>query len=219
MSSAVNMEVNSATTSTVQLSKTVAKHLLSDEDSARANWYAWFASIWLNGPTQEQIANWHAGLVAQSADGGHDDTELGLAWRNVVISAHDLGAAAIQAEYDTLFLSVGKPEVFANASFHLAGFLHEKPLVEIRQRMQELGLGRFDMALTEDHLGLLCTSMRELIQVNSDGQAQFLQDFIASWASSFAEAIDASIRANFYKSVVALWQAFLAVELQSFDFE
>jgi TorA maturation chaperone TorD len=199
--------------STVHLSKSVAKHLLSDEDTARANWYSWFAAIWLNAPTAEQIAAWQQGL------NGEDSSDLGIAWNLVVQRAMELGAQAIQAEYDAIFVSVGKPEIFPNASFHLTGFLHEKPLVEIRQRMQELGLGGFEISLTEDHLGLLCTTMRELIAKNSPGQAEFLQDFIASWAESFVSAIEVSVRGDFYKSVARLWQVFLAIEVQAFDFE
>jgi TorA maturation chaperone TorD len=197
----------------VQLSKSVAKHLLSDEDTARANWYAWFAAIWLNAPTTEQIAAWQQGLNDE------DTSDLGIAWSLVVRRAMELGAQAIQAEYDAIFVSVGKPEIFPNASFHLTGFLHEKPLVEIRQRMQELGLGGFEIALTEDHLGLLCTTMRELIAMNSTGQVEFLQDFIASWADSFVGAIEVSVRGDFYKSVAQLWRIFLAIEVQAFDFE
>jgi TorA maturation chaperone TorD len=197
----------------VQLSKSVAKHLLSAEDTARANWYAWFAAIWLNAPSNEQIAAWQHSLNDQ------DTSDLGIAWNLVVRRATELGAQTIQAEYDSIFVSVGKPEIFPNASFHLTGFLHEKPLVEIRQRMQELGLGGFEVALTEDHLGLLCTTMRELIVMNSVGQAEFLQDFIASWADSFVGAIEVSVRGDFYKTVAQLWQVFLAIEVQAFDFE
>jgi TorA maturation chaperone TorD len=199
--------------STVQLSKSVARHLLGAEDTARANWYAWFAAIWLNAPSTEQIAAW------QQSINDDDVSELGIAWKLVVQRAMELGAQSLQAEYDALFVSVGKPEIFPNASFHLTGFLHEKPLVEIRQRMQELGLGGFEVALTEDHLGLLCTTMRELIAMNSSGQAEFLQDFIASWADSFVAAIEVSVRGDFYKTVAQLWQVFLAIEVQAFDFE
>jgi TorA maturation chaperone TorD len=197
----------------VQLSKSVARRLLSDEDMARANWYSWFAAIWLNAPTTEQIAAW------QQSINDEDTSDLGIAWNLVVRRATELGAQAIQAEYDAIFVSVGKPEIFPNASFHLTGFLHEKPLVEIRQRMQELGLGGFEIALTEDHLGLLCTTMRELISMNSAGQVEFLQDFIASWADSFVSAIEVSVRADFYKTIAQLWQVFLAIEVQAFDFE
>jgi TorA maturation chaperone TorD len=202
-----------STSATVQLSKSVAKHLLSDEDSARANWYAWFAAIWLNAPSSEQIASWQQGLNVE------DTSELGSTWSAVVTRAAELGAVSLQAEYDALFVSVGKPEIFPNASFHLTGFLHEKPLVEIRQRMQELGLGGFDVSITEDHLGLLCTTMRELIAINSPGQVEFLQDYIASWADSFVDALEVSVRGDFYKNVAQLWQVFLAIEVQAFDFE
>jgi TorA maturation chaperone TorD len=208
-----NTMATSMTTASIQLSKSVAKHLLSDEDNARANWYAWFASIWLNAPSTEQIANWQASFIEG------DTSELGLAWGSVVSSATSLGAQEIQAEYDSLFVSVGKPEVFAYASFHLSGFLHEKPLAEIRQRMQELGLGGFDLAITEDHLGLLCATMRELIVKNSEGQAAFVQDFLASWLENLVTALEVSPRAKFYKSVASLWRVFLAIEVQSFDFE
>jgi TorA maturation chaperone TorD len=198
---------------TVMLSASVAKHLISEEDQARANWYAWFASVWLSAPSQLAIDGWAS--TVESAP----TTDLAQRWSETAVAAARLGAAAISKEFDLLFISVGKPEVFSFASYHLTGFLHEKPLVDIRQRFNELDLGRFDLAITEDHVGLLCTAMRELVLRTDGGQEGFFRDFLASWCDDFCTAIEVSPRADFYKTVAALWQCFVAIEQQSFDFE
>jgi TorA maturation chaperone TorD len=211
--------------STVVLSRDVAKHLLSSEDTARANWYSWFASIWLSPPPQSNIDKWQAVVDVSRADPASDNDDqspIAMAWLPVVEAANRLGANVIDAEYSLLFSGVGKAEVFLNASVHLSGFLHEKPLVDIRQRLNQLGIGAvsgIDMGLTEDHLGLLCTAMRELVVSNSPDQADFVRDFLASWSSDLVNEIDLSPRADFYKTVAVLWQEFIAIEIQSFDFE
>jgi TorA maturation chaperone TorD len=207
---------------TVVLSRSVAKHLLSAEDTARANWYAWFASIWLSAPPQSSIEKWVAAAGDNLKSGAGDPSPIERVWLPVVEAADRLGANVIDAEYSLLFNGVGKAEVFLNASVHLSGFLHEKPLVDIRQRMNDLGIGSIaglDMGLTEDHLGLLCTAMRELILKNSPAQADFVRDFLASWSADLVSAIELSPRADFYQSVAALWFEFIAIEIQSFDFE
>jgi TorA maturation chaperone TorD len=207
--------ISSDSSSTVQLSPKIAKHLLSDEDQARANWYGWFASIWLAAPTQTNINLWDSQIV----EANDTQTELETYWVEVVSAAKRLGPAKIQDEFDALFSAVGKPEVFSFASYHLTGFLHERPLVEIRQRLIELDLGRFEVGVTEDHLGLLCTSMKQLIGTNSDQQSSFFRDFLASWIEPFLLAIEVSPRADFYRKTALLWQCFVAIEQQAFDFE
>jgi TorA maturation chaperone TorD len=211
--------------STVVLSRDVAKHMLSFEDTARANWYSWFASIWLSPPPQSNIDKWQVAVDVSHADSAADldhQSPIAIAWLPVVEAANRLGANVIDAEYSLLFSGVGKAEVFLNASVHLSGFLHEKPLVDIRQRLNQLGIGSIsgvDMGLTEDHLGLLCTAMRELVVSNSPEQADFVRDFLGSWSTDLVSAIDVSPRADFYKAVAVLWQEFIAIEIQSFDFE
>jgi TorA maturation chaperone TorD len=203
---------------TVVLSKEIARHLLSDEDTARANWYGWFASVWLSAPSQTSIDQWHATAI-------QDLSPIGMAWAPVVETANRLGANVIDAEYSLLFSGVGKAEVFLNASVHLAGFLHEKPLVDIRQRLNELGIGGitgvagFDLGFTEDHLALLCAAMRELVVSSAPEQSNFVRDFLASWSADLVSALDMSPRADFYKLVAVLWHEFMAIEIQSFDFE
>ena len=45
-------------------------------------------------------------------------------------------------EWDVLFGGVGKPEVFLYGSYHLAGFLNERPLAALREDLARLGLAR-----------------------------------------------------------------------------
>ena len=206
--------------STIALSKGVAQHLLGEEDIARANWYGWFAAIWLSAPSAQQMSVWQASPLSNE----HAPSDLEQAWAELIVAANKLSAEQIDQEYTRIFISVGKPEVLPQASFHLAGFLHERPLVNIRARLAELGLAINDddawpSSLTEDHLGLLCTTMRELVMMNSPAQKAFFHDFVASWSDDLVATIQMSANAQFYKYVADLWQAFVAVEQQAFDFE
>ena len=212
------MIATQSTISTIALSKNVAQHMLSEEDLARANWYSWFAAIWLSAPSALEMAAWQA---PHNLDAPSD---LERSWAAMVGQASHLTAEQIEAEYSRIFISVGKPEVLPYASFHLAGFLHERPLVNIRARLAQLGLSlnsddAWPSALTEDHLGLLCTAMRELVMTNSAAQKAFFHDFIASWVDDLTGSLQTSANASFYKYVAQVWQAFVAVELQAFDFE
>jgi hypothetical protein len=68
------------------------------------------------------------------------------------------------AEHDALFQGVGKPEVFAYASFHLTGFMNEKPLATCaRPGRAGPGARRAERLETEDHIAYLLEVMRYLI--------------------------------------------------------
>jgi TorA maturation chaperone TorD len=62
-------------------------------------------------------------------------------------------AEAVEEEYTRLFLTIGRPEVMLFGSFYIAGFLMEEPVVELRDDLAELGLGRrMGIMESEDHI-------------------------------------------------------------------
>ncbi len=96
---------------------------------------------------------------------------------------------AIVEEYNNLFVGVGKCEVNLHASHWLTGFMMEKPLVELRTALADLGLGRqAGVTMLEDHLAALCETMRILIAgtearapASIAAQRAFFERQIAPW--------------------------------------
>ena len=127
-------------------------------------------------------------------------------------------------EFDTLFQGVGKPEVFLYASFYLSGFLNERPLVQLRKSLEELGLTRDTArAETEDHVSFVFEVMRYLIAgddaavCNLEQQRRFFRAHVQTWIEPFCDAVTAHPRAVAYGAVAAFTRSFIQVEEQGFD--
>jgi len=130
----------------------------------------------------------------------------------------------VAEEFDALFVSIGKPEIFLYGSHHIAGALNEKPLVALRDTLQQLGLERAEtMAETEDHIAYLCEVMRFLIAgddlavSNLAAQRRFFDGHLRAWAPAMWEQIGAHPRADFYRALSRFAGEFFAVEGQAFD--
>ena len=68
---------------------------------------------------------------------------------------------AVHEEYDALFGGIGKPDIFLFGSHYLSGFLNDKPLVQLRNDLDRLGLARTEATYeTEDHIACLFEVMR-----------------------------------------------------------
>ena len=196
----------------------LAAQTVCDEDLARAGWYGLLARLFV-APLDRAALDGLAGSPIETS------SELGQAFGDLVTAARSADPAAVQLEFDTLFLGVGRSEMLPYASFHLAGFLHERPLVELRQWLADAGLVRSGQAsLTEDHLACLADTMRLLI-LSDDPQLASLATqralfsrFISPWGERFGEALGLAAGARFYRPVGRLLRVFTAVERQAFDF-
>jgi TorA maturation chaperone TorD len=190
------------------------------DELARAELYGLLAQLWLRAPdagllTQFQVA------VTQAP---HEGALLEAPWQALVASLRGATPEALAAEHLDLFHGVGKPEVFAYASFYLAGFLNEKPLAALRTDLATLGLGRDEAALeTEDHIAYLLEVMRYLIAgddvavCNLEQQRRFFRAHLQPWADQLCQAVIAHPRADVWRAVAGFTQAFIAVETQAFD--
>lgn len=198
---------------------------VSPEDAARARWYAMLSQLF-RAPPQ---AGWLQEIGAQAASPGAadvDDTPLGAAWNTFAQACANADADAVREEYEAAFIGVGKAEVFLNASWHLSGFLHERPLVQLREHLALLGVGRRDdVAETEDHIAALCETMAWLIVAAPESrrslstQRVFFQRFLSPWYEALVQAIEHCGATDFYKHAARLLGEFLAIERQAFDFE
>jgi TorA maturation chaperone TorD len=57
-------------------------------------------------------------------------------------------------------VGLGRGELLPFASYYLTGFLHERPLAELRGELERLGIGRAPgVHEPEDHIGFVCETM------------------------------------------------------------
>jgi TorA maturation chaperone TorD len=159
--------------------------------------------------------------VTQASESG---AWLEAPWQRLVGALRETSAAGAAAEHAALFHGVGKPEVFAYASFYLSGFLNEKPLAQLRSDLAALGLTRDAQALeTEDHIAYLFEVMRYLIAgdevevCNLEQQRRFFRAHLQPWVDKFCDAVEAHPRADTWRVLAAFTREFMLVETQAFD--
>jgi TorA maturation chaperone TorD len=191
-----------------------------DEETARAEVYGLLAQLYYEPPAPELLSALRVAVTEAPAAGAY----LEEPWRNVVAMARELQASDIRAEYDALFGGVGKPDVYLFGSHYLSGFLNERPLAQLRDDLQGLGLTRDEaMPETEDHVAYLCEVMRYLIAgddvavSNLSRQRDFFSAHLQPWLGTMCDTIASHPAARFYAALARFTQAFASVEQQGFD--
>jgi TorA maturation chaperone TorD len=197
---------------------------LSDEDQARADFYALVARLMLAPPDAGLLAAL-AAAEPIAADGLDEAGRLLQdSWLKLTQAASVMDADAVAEEFDALFISTGNPLLNPNGSFYLAGHLNDVPLAQLRQDLARLRIARVrGVGEFEDHLGALCETMRVLIG-GAPGiarrplaeQKQFFMTHLQSWYAAFLADLAGAEPANFYRVVAAFAGAFLAVEAHAF---
>lgn len=194
----------------------------SDEavDLARAEVYGLLSALLIRAPEPSLLEALRV-APTQAPEAG---AFLENAWTDVVGAAQRLSNEAIHREYEQLFVAVGKPEVWLQGSFYLAGALHEKPLAALRTALNDLGLERPpEVVDTEDHISALCEVMRYLIAGDDPirgslpNQAAFFNAHMRPWVDALFDAMAAHERADFYRALGRFAHDFMAVEGQGLD--
>ena len=193
------------------------------EDEARANFYALLARLYADAPDAALLRAIAAAdeLPVVAPDSGARD--LAQSWRMLIAASAAMDAEAAAAEYQDLFIGVGKSEV----SLHASGYVSRvggSALADLRAVLAQLGLSKQDSSsLYEDHLAAVCETMRALIG-GAPGvepcpfaqQREFFVGYVSSWVSVCCDAIKASPIANYYRRVAEFTQYFMAIERDSF---
>ena len=118
---------------------------LAPEDQARADFYALLARLFSDAPDAgllAAIAN--AGPLApatHTGDAGNLGVALAAAWDALRAASRAMDPGAATAEFQALFIGVGRSEVSPYAS-HYLGPQSGRPLAEIRAALAELGIAR-----------------------------------------------------------------------------
>ena len=190
------------------------------EELARAEVYGLLAALFYAPPGAELYAQLQVAPTEAPAAGGF----LEASWMELVAASRRLAREEVVDEYVALFQGIGKPEVFLYGSYHVAGHLNEKPLVELRDALAALGLERANQVEeTEDHIASLCEVMRYLIAgddlavSNLAKQQAFFNDHVRHWVDSMLNGIAEHPRADFYRALALFARDFFAVEGQGFD--
>ena len=197
---------------------------LSEEDQARADFYALIARLLLAPPNAALLAALGQAEPVRAAGLADAGRALEDAWLKLTQAASVMDADAVAEEFAALFVSTGNPLISPNASFYLAGHLNDVPLAALRQDLARLGIARAPgVGEFEDHLGALCETMRVLIagaqgiaRQSLDEQQRFFTAHVRPWYAACVAHIAGAEPANFYRVVAAFAGAFLGVEALAF---
>ena len=194
---------------------------LPPEEAARANFYALLARLFYAAPDAALLAALAAAdeIVSEGA-GDSDGAGLALAWRDVTLAAAAADPAAVEQEYQDLFVGVGKAQVSVYASAYLAKSLADAPLVELRDFLARRQIARrTSVHEPEDHVAALCELMRYLIaeeQAPLDQQLLIFEKFLRPAMGPLCDAVCKLDGAKFYRRVSRFAVSFFDVEYAVF---
>ena len=198
------------------VTKVETKVRVSEEERFRAQFYLLLSRL-LGAAADHDLLNVIKGLEV-------DDTSIGQELTRLKTLAENTSVEAVSEEYNKLFIGVTQGELIPFKSYYLTGFLNEKPLAELRDDMQKLGIAKSDqVAEPEDHIAFLFEMMHGLI-VGSFGkpstipeQNRFFENHIACWAPKFFENLETAEAARFFAPVGRIGKLFMEVESEAFS--
>lgn len=203
-------------TTTADRSETVI-----DEDEAnrlRAGTWAMLGRLLMSEPSADTLQR--LGEIAIDADTAQAD-RLTRAWAALRQAAREVEPDALQVEFQNVFIGVGGGEVTPYASWYLSGTLMDRPLIQLRDDLAQLGMEVDDgCSEPEDHAAAVCEIMALIIQdpdVDADWQRDLFRRHVASWMARFFDDVEKAPSAAFYRSVAALGRAFLDEEQRLYE--
>ncbi|HEX7968333.1 MAG TPA: molecular chaperone TorD family protein [Stellaceae bacterium] len=188
---------------------------LPEEELFRARLYSLLSRLLAAAPD--------AAVLAALRSIAGDASELGQGFAALARASAATTPAGAAAEYHDLFIGLGRGELVPYGSYYLTGFLHEKPLAELRRDLARLGLERAaEVKEPEDHVAALCEVMAGLIDGSFGDpaplpvQRELFERHIAPWAGRFFADLEAAATANFYREVARIGRLFLGIETTAF---
>ena len=193
--------------------------VLSDEDRARADYYAVLARLYFDAPDTGLLAAIAAAAPIQGAPGA--PLALAVSWAALQVACRQADVQAIAFEFAAVFIGTGKALVTPYSTHYIADSMKERLLVRLRGKLAELGLARVGNAgAYEDHIAGLCEVMRHLVlQGSADAatqqQKQFFINYIRPCYEQFSSNVDACSQADFYKHIGRFTKAFFDIEAEA----
>jgi TorA maturation chaperone TorD len=182
-------------------------------DLARAAEYSLLATLLMRSPD--------AGMLARLAELPGDGSPLGLAHASLAKAAARTDADGAAREYFALFVGLGRGELMPYASHYLTGFLHGRPLANLRRTLRRIGIERVETQTEpEDHAGILLEIMAGLaggeIAAPPGAEREIFGDYLAPWIARFFSDLEKSAAVDFYAVVGTLGRTFMEIEIQGF---
>ncbi len=193
---------------------------LPPEEAARADLYGVLARLFASGPDGEVLA-----AIAGSQAGFGPDSPLSLAWVDLQAVARAGAAAAVSLEHAETFVGTGRAPVSIYASHYLSDQWKEMTVVELRDRLPQLGLARqAGVSQPEDHLAALLEVMCHLVRRGNDAagmlaQREFFERYLGPWYARFCVEVNAQAGKVFYCAAASMLKAFLDVEAEGLTIE
>jgi TorA maturation chaperone TorD len=193
---------------------------LAPEDEGRLHLYALLARLFAAGPDESLLR-----ALAQSAGSIAGDGALALAWNDLAAAAARTSAKEATAEFDAVFVGVGRAPLTTYLSHYHPVSRKEMLLVELRETLMQLGLARTAAsAEPEDNLTAVLETMRHLVAAGSDAaslqrQRVFFGRFLAPAYRGFCDAAHKVDLSPYYRSAVRLLEVFVDSDLAQFDVE
>lgn len=188
---------------------------IPEEDFLRAQFYGLLAQV-LTSPPTEDLLN-----ILRELEG--DDTPMGQALGTLAYEAAKISQEDAEEEFNTLFVGMVRGELMPYASVYLTGFLHEKPLADLRGDMERFGIARSDdLSEPEDQIGVMCEMMHGLITGTFGApreiseQREFYEAHMTTWASKFFADLEKAKSAVLFKPVGTVGRLFFEVEDEAF---
>jgi TorA maturation chaperone TorD len=192
---------------------------VSEEDAARGHYYALIGRLFHDAPDSILLAQL---CRADAGEPGAGGAPLEMAWKALKDACGKAYPAVLKQEFDTLFVGVGKSEVTPYTSHYIRDIAPDRHLVQLRQRLEQMGLGRRTAAFeVEDHVSGICDAMRHLIEDTRplSEQRLFFKEFVYPGASAFCDGVAAAASASFYRTVARFARAFFDIEREAFEME
>jgi TorA maturation chaperone TorD len=160
-------------------------------------------------------------MLARLALLSGDESQLGVAHAALGAAAARTDATRAAQEYHLLFTGLGRGELLPYASYYLTGFLHGRPLSNLRQTLRRIGIERLDgQSEPEDHAAILLEIMAGVasgtIPAPAGTDRQLFDDYLAPWITRFFSDLEKAASAQFYGSVGTYGRTFVEIERQSF---
>lgn len=189
-----------------------AAEAANEDSQARSATYAILASL-LHGAPEQDLLDY---LCHIDSTGLSQPGTVGEAWIELSQAAKSCEETSLDDDYHDLFIGLGRGKVIPHGSWHMTGFLMDKPLSDLRNDLKTLGfVASEDHKDPEDHISALCETMSILItaaDIEGYQQRRFFIQHIHPWASSFFDEVTGSAKTDFYKAVGRLGRAFMALE-------
>ncbi len=183
-----------------------------ETEDVRSGVWLLLATLLRASPDERMLEHLRSGITTTDAD-----DPLAAAWQQLQHASSGACVEALDAEFHALFIGLGRGELVPYASWYRAGFLMDRPLVDLRAELAALDLRRRDgNREPEDHAAAIAETMALLTDPDAGGdlatQSRLFHEHVDSWMPRLFADLQQTPTAVFYRAVGGLGQAFLEFE-------